>query len=504
MIIERHFVRVDGRLVHFRKTGTGPVVLLINQSPKSSEDNLPLIKLLGNKYTVIATDNPGNGLSEPLPVKSSGEVHTVEEFGDAVARFLDSLSIQRCLVYGFHTGAAIALAFASRHPDRVASVSVFGIPVMSKEQAEQFSALYLPPWEPKWDGSHLIWLWARLREQKIFFPWYKTEEDCRIYFPFSSKEIQTTEVMDVLRVGDNYRQVYRAALCCPTIELIDNTRCPMLFISAEWDLLYKEMELIPDVPQPLKRIKLGLGKEEHIPHLLDWFEQWQDKADSRLDELKPSDVTFVQGLRVRRDMSTYSVATNSVADKKQVRALVVLHDHADDIDGEEVADISARHPSVIQIDLPGHGESIQEWPETEDIAVVVLSVLAEICPQGADIIGCGLGMVIAQLMADTYPDYSVHAESRPYNITLEQWQTGSDLLAQWSLINAQGAHLLAAWQMARDSAIFDPWCAAEPSAAKASLGSMDPVDIHRRALAAIKSRGAWCAAWQLLKPDVCE
>ena len=64
--IARGFLTLPGRQVHYRRAGSGPPVVLLHQSPKTSEELVPLIAVLAEHFTVFAPDTPGYGLSDPI------------------------------------------------------------------------------------------------------------------------------------------------------------------------------------------------------------------------------------------------------------------------------------------------------------------------------------------------------------------------------------------------------------------------------------------------------
>lgn len=170
--ITRHFATITGgrwgaRQVHYRRAGSGPVVLCLHQSPLSSRDMLATLARWHPHFTCIAPDTPGFGLSDPLGVPRA----EMTDFADAVVEFMDALGIARAAVYGFHTGAMITLALAAHHPQRIACAVANGVVLLTEQERADMVEHYLPPLLPAWDGSHLAWLWARLREQTIFFPW---------------------------------------------------------------------------------------------------------------------------------------------------------------------------------------------------------------------------------------------------------------------------------------------------------------------------------------------
>lgn len=93
--ITRHYVVVDGRLVHYRRAGQGPLLLLLHQSPQSSLDYVDLMHRWGDRFTMIAPDRPGCGQSEPLPL----DAPSFDDYADATAAFLDALGVSLAPVW---------------------------------------------------------------------------------------------------------------------------------------------------------------------------------------------------------------------------------------------------------------------------------------------------------------------------------------------------------------------------------------------------------------------
>ena len=175
--ITRHFVSIENkRQIHFRKAGKGPPVLLLHQSPKSSKELIPVIDGLKKNFTCIAPDTPGNGNSDPLQEKNP----TMIDYGKNIKLFLDELGIDKVCVYGFHTGASVGGSFASQFPERVNVAVLNGFVALNSDERKDIMSNYLTPLTYSWDGSHLLWSWARLREQHIFFPWYKISDETRM------------------------------------------------------------------------------------------------------------------------------------------------------------------------------------------------------------------------------------------------------------------------------------------------------------------------------------
>jgi pimeloyl-ACP methyl ester carboxylesterase len=204
--VHAQFVQVGERQVFLRHAGLGPAVLLLHQSPQSSHALLPWITRLAPHYAVFAPDTPGFGFSDPLPLAQP----TIPDLAAALLRLLDALGLQRVMVYGVHTGAVVAARLALDAPDRVAALVCDGLASFNPQERHDLLDGYLPPFEPRWDGTHLLWLWARMREQYLFFPWQINTQAARLAYPLPSPATLMAAVLDVLAAGDDYRKGYRA------------------------------------------------------------------------------------------------------------------------------------------------------------------------------------------------------------------------------------------------------------------------------------------------------
>ncbi|MCG8442889.1 MAG: alpha/beta fold hydrolase, partial [Caulobacterales bacterium] len=205
---DRGVVFVDGRAVHYRRAGTGPVVVALHGSPESAKALTPLIAALAGRFTVIALDTPGNGDSDPLP---QSEPDT-DDFARALIATLDALGLGRVGLYGFHTGAGVAIQTALHAPERITAVTLDGYAVWTEEERAVFlSPDYLTPFTPRADGAHLTALWSRIEEQSVFFPYFAQSEAARLDMDVTALEDRQRRALDWLKAGDAYRGPYRAA-----------------------------------------------------------------------------------------------------------------------------------------------------------------------------------------------------------------------------------------------------------------------------------------------------
>ena len=103
------------------EAGRGPDVVLLHGNPDTHHVWTPVIERLAPKHRCIAPDLPGFGKS-----------HAPDDFdcsldnqGAWVAGVLDALGLSRVHLVVHDVGGPYGLAFASKHPERLASLTIF-------------------------------------------------------------------------------------------------------------------------------------------------------------------------------------------------------------------------------------------------------------------------------------------------------------------------------------------------------------------------------------------
>jgi pimeloyl-ACP methyl ester carboxylesterase len=232
-MIRRRFADLPERQVHYREAGEGPPLLMLHASPGSSKQLEGKIGALSARRRVIAPDTPGNGDSTPLPI----EAPRIADYAAALLLFLDAVGIERCDVYGSHTGANIGLELAVLAPDRVRKVVLDGIGIHSDTQREIYLARYAPPIQPDMIGSQFTKAFMFCRDQYLFWPWFETAAANRREGGLPSPEVLHDWTLEVCKSITTYHLGYRAAFANRSEANLARVTQSVLFLVAQNDPL---------------------------------------------------------------------------------------------------------------------------------------------------------------------------------------------------------------------------------------------------------------------------
>ncbi len=110
---EPQFVTIHGHRRAYVKAGTGPVVLLLHGLGCDHTTWLPVIESLSRRYTVIAPDLLGHGLSD----KPRAD-YSVGGYANGMRDLITVLGIDKVTVIGHSFGGGVAMQFAYQFPER--------------------------------------------------------------------------------------------------------------------------------------------------------------------------------------------------------------------------------------------------------------------------------------------------------------------------------------------------------------------------------------------------
>jgi pimeloyl-ACP methyl ester carboxylesterase len=477
-MITRHYVDVGGRLVHYRRTGSGKPVVLLHESPRSSVALLPLIERLPPGLTVFALDTPGYGQSDAPPYATP----ELRDYAGTVRATMAALGIARAPIYGTHTGAAIAFAVAAGHPEQCALAVLDGFPVFSPLEREEALASYLPPFRPAVDGTHLAWLWSRVRDQTLFFPWYRRGEAARLHLPLPPPEALQIIAMDILRAGDNYRIAYATAFASRPLEQIGGLAAPVLFGARMDDVLLGHLDRLP------AQMQAGLCVERFPADRDAWGQTiWARMAAAAAGAAPEPSQASLPAARVGRAYVEAAGITLHVrgATGGRGRPLLLLHP----LPGgsawfagrlERLAGVRP----VLAPDLPGAGESDPLGDATPEATLDALeAMLASLDVTEVEISGEGTGALLARALHLRDP-------RRRSLGALDDLPVAGAIPPDFGAFTPHptGAHLFAAWLHVRDEAILGPWTSRAPR----PFDALDAQFLHCRTVDVLKARADQC------------
>ncbi len=490
--ITKHFVYVDGRRMHYRRCGTGPVVALFHASPVSARVHVPFMRFLSDRFTTLAFDTPSNGLSEPLPLDQP----TIEDYADAMAAALRELGVEDCATYGRHTGASIAIEVANRHPDLTTMALTDGLPNFTDEQREKYLSGYLSDLEPTWDGGFYLWLWFRYRDQHVFWPWNAMDAKHRADTDVPDNTFIQRGVIEMLEAGNAYKAPYIAAFLHKPLPALESSQRPLCLGGRPGDSLYKALSTFP-----------ASTWTEEIP-------RESDTAMARERELFESHPPTKPAPTVKDTQQQPSGLTWQYVEAGEVQ-LFVMRGGADHTErppilflpsvpgaveafGDVIKDL-AKQRSVFAIDPLGCGNS---WgPRAKDglltlqtgLLADALTTLGLAQLEGVAISG---GATVAVQVAIDQPDTFASLNIiDPIAIQEDERDRLPYPYAPDIAPRDDGTHMAALWHHVRDQRLWFPYTERTRAAAHPSP-NVNPKNVHHFARHLVKHTKSYQRVWQ--------
>lgn len=210
--------------VHYVEQGSGHPVVLLHQTPRSSDEYRDVLPLLGRDFRAIAMDTVGFGLSA-----RPDEPWSIELFADAVLDLCHDLGLGRFSLAGHHTGGVIAVEVAARAGERLAGLVLSGTPYVDAERRRTVERR--PPIDHvdvKADGTHLLEHWRKRLP----------------HYPADRPDLMNRLVRDALGVIDRVEEGHLAVNRYRMEDRIPLVRTPTLAICGELDGYS-----LPDLPR---------------------------------------------------------------------------------------------------------------------------------------------------------------------------------------------------------------------------------------------------------------
>lgn len=232
--------------VHLRRAGpAGPWLVLLHESPLSSAVFEQALPLLAPHVRAVAPDTPGYGASDPPP----DDRRELADYADVLAAALTAAGVERPVLAGVHTGAALALEIATRLPGGAAGAVLSGLSLITEEERAEYLRSWAPEVHLDDDGGQFAWAVERYR---------------RIW-PGAAPEVVHLAALELLRHHDRYHWGYHAAFRHDPSRALLRAQVPLLLLTPEHDLLAdKDAEILRLRPDARRVVLPGLAGQPHL------------------------------------------------------------------------------------------------------------------------------------------------------------------------------------------------------------------------------------------------
>jgi len=492
--IERHFCRVGGQWLHYRRMGQGPAVLLMHQTPQSSQTLEPLMRLLAPYCTAIAVDTPGFGQSEPLPQAD----WRMAMLADRMAQFLDELGIAQVSACGQHTGASIAAELARRHPHKVRALALDGLPLFNAAEQSSILPHQLYRFVPQPDGTHLMWAWSRFRDGWMFFPWSQRDLAHRRQLDFPEPElIHSWQIMELLRSRESHLRIYPGVFAWDGAAALREISQPSWVGTPADDQLAPHLDrLAPGLPH-VRVERLPIGARTQV---LQAQARWMiaHLPDTSAPAAPTAQAPWVTGPEQPPQRRAYAegLLLQGWQLDQAGRPTVLLHSAGGSGASERTRlawpDLGG---PLITLDLSGHGDSSGDVLPCDAAARQAQAALQSLGVSDFDLRGRGYGAAVATHWA---LNAAQAGSGQPRGLQLEEVPVCDEATrARWTQAYAQpivpawdGSHLIALWHTLRDRELFHPWFDRQRSHIRSAEPHLDAEWLTQSVFAALQ-----CADW---------
>ncbi len=183
---------IDTPYAEIRLTYSGgdgiPLVLLHGAGADRRVFNAQFASGLAERHRLIALDLPGHGQSTDARDPATG--YALPGLAHCVSRTLDSLGVDRCVVFGWSLGGHIAIELLHEHPQLIAGLMLSGAPPVARGTIGMLRAF------------HASWDMLLASKEKY------TPRDVERYARLCYGDHATPELLDAIRRTDGRARVF--------------------------------------------------------------------------------------------------------------------------------------------------------------------------------------------------------------------------------------------------------------------------------------------------------
>jgi pimeloyl-ACP methyl ester carboxylesterase len=141
--LDVQYVTIHGHKRAYVKAGSGPVLLLLHGLACDHTTWDPVIGELAKRYTVVAPDLLGHGLSD----KPRAD-YSLGGYANGMRDLLTVLDIDKVTVVGHSFGGGVAMQFAYQFPERTERMVLIAAGGLGPEVTALIRLIQTPGWEP--------------------------------------------------------------------------------------------------------------------------------------------------------------------------------------------------------------------------------------------------------------------------------------------------------------------------------------------------------------------
>ena len=130
---------LHGRKIAYRRSGSGPAILLVHGITNDSQSWEPVIGRLARDHDVIAPDLPGHGNS----ARQRGD-HSLGAHASMLRDLMHAVGADRVTLVGHSLGGGIAMQFAYQFPEMVERLVLVGSGGLGREVSPLIRSAALP------------------------------------------------------------------------------------------------------------------------------------------------------------------------------------------------------------------------------------------------------------------------------------------------------------------------------------------------------------------------
>lgn len=230
-MMQKAYAQLPQGQMHYRFAGDpqSPTWLLLHRTAASSVMYEGLLAELSG-YRCVAPDTPGFGGSFDVAGWPD-----IAAYAGWMQQFLDVMEIEKCWIFGHHTGANIAVELAHRLPQRIRGLALMGLTYFTAEERAQFKPHFAEEFAPVKDGSHLDanWQWAK-----------------QLVVDEAGERCVHQEFLDTTRAYRGRVQAFTAVWDQDLPARLKGLELPLLVMSAEDEMLYQYFpRIVEELPQ---------------------------------------------------------------------------------------------------------------------------------------------------------------------------------------------------------------------------------------------------------------